>query len=291
MRLIDTLFAIAVAVLWGGNFVAAKISVGYFPPFYATALRFIMVSALMLPFVPRPTLAQMKRILPVAIASSLHFSLMLLALSQGLGVASCAVLGQMGVPFACMLGALFLGDRIGIWRISGIAIAFLGVAIVAGTPNILADMTPFYTILASTFCWGGANVLIKRAHGIPSLALLAWVSLFTIPILLVLSFLIEDHHMQLLASPPLKESLALLYTIIGSTVIAYGLWYRLLSQFDISQVAPFSLLAPVFGIAFGQLFYEEALTLHIIGGGLLTIAGVAIIVLRRPKTIPLGEAT
>lgn len=289
MRLIDALFAVTVAVLWGGNFIAAKYSVAYFPPFFATALRFVIVSALLLPFVTPPSRAQITHILPVAIMSSLHFSLMFVALSYHLDIASCAVISQMGVPFACILGAIFLGDRIGLWRAGGILIAFSGITLVAGSPQLLNNLTPFYIMIASTFCWGSANVLIKRAQGIPSMTLLAWVSLFTIPILFLLSFLLEGSHWQLLAAPPPPAVLALCYTAIGSTVIAYGLWYKLLSQFDVSQIAPFSLLAPVFGIGFGQLFFHEALTPKIIAGGILTIAGVAVIVIRRPKTIPLGE--
>lgn len=291
MRFIDILFAVTVALMWGGNFIAAKYAITYFPSFFVTALRFIIVATVLIPFVPRPSRAQMKRILPVAVTSSLHFSLMYLALSYHIEVASCAVIGQMGVPFACILGAIFLRDRIGIWRISGIVIAFVGIGIVAGTPNLLSDMTPFYIMIASTFCWGCANVFIKRTHGINNMALLAWVSLFTVPILLCLSFLMEGNQFPLLMSPPLVPVLGLCYTAVCSTIIAYGLWYRLIAQFDISQVAPFSLLTPIFGTVFAQLFFQEALTLHIIAGGILTIAGVGVIVLRRPKTIPLGEAT
>jgi O-acetylserine/cysteine efflux transporter len=291
MRVLDICFAITVAVMWGGNFVAGKYGVAYFPPIFITGLRFVLVAAMLLPFVPRPSVRQMRIIFPIAVMSTLHFSLLFAALAEGMDIASCAVIGQLGVPFACILGAIFLKDRVGIWRISGIAIAFIGVAIVAGTPNILDNMTAFYIMLGGTFSWGSVNVLVKRAHDIPSMTLLAWVSLFTIPMLFGLSYVVEGNNLPLLESPPLSAVTALFYTAIGSTVVAYGLWYKLLSQYDVSQVTPFSLLAPVFGIAFGQMFFTEELTLQIIIGGLLTIAGVALIVLRRPKTLPLGEAT
>jgi O-acetylserine/cysteine efflux transporter len=291
MRFIDIGFAITVAVMWGGNFIAAKYGVAYFPPFLITALRFMLVSALLLPFVARPSKAHMLAIIPISIMSTFHFSLLFVALDQGLGIASCALVGQLGVPIACILGAIFLKDRIGIWRISGILIAFAGIAVVAGTPNILEHPLAFYVALGSTFSWGVANILIKRLHDIDSMTLLAWVSLFTIPLLLVFSFMFERPSLALFENPPLSALLSLCYTAVGSTIVAYGLWYQLLSKYNVSQVTPFSLLTPVFGIAFGQFFFAEYLSTQVIAGGIITIIGVAVIVIRRPKTIILGEAT
>ncbi len=291
MRLIDIFFAVTVAVMWGGNFVAAKYGVAYFPPFFITGLRFVLVALLLLPFVPKPTAKHLRAIVPIACMSTMHFSLLFVALSQGLDISSCALVGQLGVPIACILGAIFLKDRIGIWRISGIVIAFIGIGIVAGTPNILNHPAAFYLALGSTFSWGVANILIKKLNDIHPMTLLAWMSLYTIPMLFTLSFLFEPNGLPLLASPPISALLSLTYTAIGSTVIAYGLWYYLLSHYNVSQVAPFSLLTPVFGIGFGQFFFAEILTTHVIIGGLLTIIGVAVIVIRRPRTILLGEAT
>ena len=54
-------------------------------------------------------------------------------------------------------------------------------------------------------------------------------------------------------------------------------------RYDINQVIPFTLLVPIFGVAGGVLFLGEVLTLSLMVGGCLTVAGVAIIVLRRPK--------
>ena len=92
-------------------------------------------------------------------------------------------------------------------------------------------------------------------------------------------------------TPPLSALLGVSYTVLCSTIIAYGLWYFLLSRYSVSQVAPYSLLTPIFGIAIGQVFFTEELNTQTIIGGLITIIGVAVIVLRRPKTIVLGEAT
>ncbi len=290
MRPIDIFFAILVALLWGCNFVSAKFGVAYFPPFLLTALRFTFVSLVLVPFVPRPTLAQLKQIIVLSSMSTFHFSLIFVAIFMGLDIASSALLGQMGVVFACIFGAIFLKDMLGIWRIGGIVIAFIGTAIVAGTPHIMQHTGAFYAAIGSTLTWGIANVLIKRIHGLHSMALLAWMGLCTVPMLLLLSYLFEPHWPNIMDAP-LSALLAVTYTAVCSTIIAYGLWYYLLGRYNVSQVTPYSLLTPIFGIGSGQIFFTEELTSQVLLGGFVTIIGVAVIVIRRPKTIILGEAT
>ncbi len=284
-------FATLVALLWGFNFVAAKYGVAYYPPFMLTAIRFTAASIILIPLVPRPTRPQLKRIMVISTMSSLHFSLIFVALYFQLDIASSALIGQLGVPFACLLGVVFLGDKLGIWRISGIVIAFLGTLIVAGTPNIASHLPGFYAALASTMTWGIANVLVKRVSDVGSMTLLAWMGACTVPILFILSCVFEFHNWPNLFTPPLTALLGVSYTVLCSTILAYGLWYYLLSRYSVSQVTPYSLLTPVFGIAVGQIFFTEELNAQTIVGGIITIIGVAVIVLRRPKTIMLGEAT
>jgi O-acetylserine/cysteine efflux transporter len=290
MRPLHMLFATSVALLWGCNFVAARFGTAFFPPFLLTAIRFTLVSLVLIPLVERPTFAQLKQIMVLSSMSTLHFSLIFVAIALGLDIASSALLGQLGVVFACIFGAVFLHDMLGMWRIGGIVIAFIGTAIVAGTPHIMEHPDAFWATVGSTLTWGIANVLIKRIQGLSSMAMLAWMGLCTVPQLVLLSLVFEPGW-PVLADAPLSALLAVAYTAVCSTILAYGLWYYLLTRYNVSQVAPYSLMTPVFGIAGGQLFFTEELTAQVLLGGLVTIAGVAVIVLRRPKTIPLGEAT
>lgn len=283
MRLIHLFAALLVAILWGINFVAAKYALAYFPPVFFTCLRFIFVSAVIVPFVPRLTVGQIRRILPVSALFTLHFSLMFAGLAYGLDIATSALVGQLGVPTACLLGALFLKDRLGPWRTMGIVISFIGIGIVAGTPNITSNMTAFILALISSTLWGVAQIFVKRTQDLQPMQMLGWVSLGSVPMLMALSLLFEFSQWPPLGSAPLTAWAGLAYTVIGSTLIAYGLWYYLLSKYTVSQVTPFSLLVPMFGIAAGQIFFAEALTHHIILGGIITLAGVGVIVIRRPK--------
>src|SRR4051812_6713810 len=126
MKPLDIFFAIAVTAIWGGNFVAAKFGMGHFPPFFLTSLRFCCTALLLLPFVPRPSWRQMRQIAALALVlGTLHFAMLFASLYLGLDIASTAIIAQLGVPFSCLFSAWFLGDKLGPWRMGGMAVAFL----------------------------------------------------------------------------------------------------------------------------------------------------------------------
>lgn len=65
----------------------------------------------------------------------IQFSFVFSAMNMGLSITSVVVATQLGVPFACVLAAVLFKDYLGPWRAGGLMVAFLGVLIVAGTPN------------------------------------------------------------------------------------------------------------------------------------------------------------
>ena len=67
--------------------------------------------------------------------------------------------------------------------------------------------------------------------------------------------------------------------------IGYGAWYWLLKRYAVNQVMPFMLLMPVFGVASGAAFLDEPVTLVLVAGAALTILGIGIILVRRPKLV------
>lgn len=279
------LACILVAALWGGNFVAAKIAMEHYPPLLYASLRFFGVALLLAPFLRWPT-GHWKDLNIFALTlGTLHFSFTFVAIHMGLDIPTAILTSQMGVPFSCVLGAIMLKDRLGPWRSFGLMIAFLGLLVIAGSPNLREHMTAFWLMLTGAFFWSLSNIQIKKLADLPIFTTLGWTSLISAPQLLLISLIMEGSSLPYLAPTllPLKASLAVVYSIIGSTVIAYGLWYRLLGKHKVSQVVPFSLLIPFFGITAGVLILGEPLTTSTIIGGIITLSGVGTIVIRKPK--------
>ncbi len=289
MTPLHILQAILVAVCWGGNFVAARLALDIFPPFWLLALRFGIIALLLIPFFPRPAGSFKDIAVLSCLLGTLHFSLMFGSIYFGLDVSSAVVASQLGVPFSCLLGSILFRDKIGRWRSLGMLISFIGVILIAGSPRIIDQYWQFIMICAGAFAWALGNIYIKRFGGVNILGVLGWLSLLACPQLLILSLLTESGQLESLHNATITAWTAFAYTVLLSTLVAYGLWYSLMSRFPVSQVVPYSLLVPVFGLAFAQWFFDEPLTWQFILGGICTIAGVAVIVFRRPGTATLEK--
>lgn len=272
--------ALAVPFLWGINVVAVKIGALQIPPLFLLALRFLIVAGLTLPFARPPRWEEFGPLAAVSITLGVgSFGLLFLGVARA-DVSSVAIAGQLGVPFSTALAVILFRERLGWRRIVGILLAFAGVVVLAGAPRSAGNLAGLALVIASSMAWAVANVLLKRHGPFDPLKLMAWGAVCTAPPLLLLSALFEHGQMAALtqASPAAWGALA--YIAIGSSIVAYGFWYFLLNRFAVSQVVPFALLSPVFSVLAGVAVLGDRLTLPILAGGLMTIAGVSLIELR-----------
>ncbi len=285
MKPIHILYAIIVAISWGGNFVASKYAVMHFPPIYTILIRYVLVVILLLPFAgPRP-MGWGKLSILALLMVSLHFSLVFAALRMGLDVSTAVVAIQMGVPFSVVLGTIFLKDQIGMWRTMGLCIAFMGLMLLAGTPNVSEQWVPFLLAVAGAFCWASSNIYAKTLEETRIIPIIAWSSLTALPQLAAASLILESNHIELIINTPFNAGAGIIYSAIISTIVAYGLWYHLLRLYPVSQVTPFSLLIPFIGIGLSVALLGEELKPDMILGACVTMVGVAVIVFRRPKLV------
>lgn len=283
MKPIHIFLAIMVAALWGGNFVAAKVTLETMPPLLLLCIRFFVTAVVLWPFVPKPE-APLKQIFILStLLGVMHFSLMFAAIWWGVDLPTAVIATQLGVPFSCLLGTIFFKDMIGRWRALGMLVAFIGIVIIVGTPRIAEQFWPFMVSCAAALAWAVANIQMKRIGSVHILALLSRLSLFAFPQLLALSLMFETGQKEAIFSAAPEIWFGMAYTVLFSTIVAYGMWYYLLGRFPVSQVTPYSLLVPVFGILASQWFFHTPLSLQFMIGGAFTMAGVAIIMFRRPQ--------
>lgn len=275
--------ALFVALAWGFNFAASKFALLHFPPFYVIFIRYVIVAAVLLPFARRVPLRWGQIFILSALMISLHFTLVFAALWLGLSIGTTVIAIQLGTPFTCVLGAIFLKDYLGPWRSAGMAVAFAGIIVLAGTPDVAANGAAFALAVAGALAWAGSNVYMKRLKQTAIMPLLFWTALCSLPQTLLVSLLIESDHLALLAGAPWQAWAGIAYSGLVSTIIGYGLWYWLITRYDVTQVVPFALAVPVGGLTSGVLFFDETLSLSTLLGAALTMIGVAIITIRRPK--------
>jgi O-acetylserine/cysteine efflux transporter len=282
MKPADLAIVLVVMVIWGLNFVVAKWGLAQFPPIFMMALRFAVVALLLLPFVkvPRDRLAGI--LLLSFTLGCLHFSLMFTGM-RDLDAAAVAIAIQIQVPFAALIAAVLLNDRLGWRRTLGMVLAFSGVVVMAGEPRLSGDLLPLFLVLGASFMWAVANVQIKQLGAVDGFSLNAYLGLFAAPQLFVTSALLEEGQLEALAGADWVGWSAVLYMAILVTIVSYALWYRVLRRYTVNQAMPFTLLVPIVGVLSAALLLHEPLTWRVLLGGAATIAGVAVIVLRRPR--------
>jgi len=282
---LDIAGLLLVAVVWGINFAVVKAGLAELPPIFFVALRFTAVAAVLVPFVrlPRHKLPQLAA-LSVTLGA-LHFGPMFVGL-RGLDVATAAIAIQLQVPFAAILAALFLDDKLG-WRsLTGMAIAFAGVILIAGEPRMDGNLLYLALVVGAALIWAVANIQIKAlGDEVDVFALSAWVALLATPQLFVVSYILEDGQWAALAAAGWRAWGSIAYQVVMVTILGYGIWYWTMRRHPVNQVMPFTLLVPVFGVLSGIVFFDEQLTWPMIAGGAATILGVAIVVIRRPRVV------
>jgi O-acetylserine/cysteine efflux transporter len=284
MRPLHVVLFVGIMAIWGVNFVVAKIGIEQLPPLLMIALRWGLVAVMLLPFV-KPPRGHWRAVMLVSFTLGfVHFALMFTGL-RDIDASTAAIAIQLQVPFAALLSAVIFNDPLGWRRALGLSISFIGVALIAGEPRLDGHYLSLAMVIAAACIWSVANIQIKLMGDIDGLTLIAWISVFATPQIALGSYLIEDGQFAALASADWRAWASVVYQAVFVVGIGYGTWYWLLKRYAVNQVMPFMLLMPVFGVASGVVFLGEPMSLALAGGAALTILGVGIIILRRPKLV------
>jgi O-acetylserine/cysteine efflux transporter len=286
LRPADLATAMVVIVLWGSNFVAMRVGALEFPPWFLLGLRLGIAALVLMWFVERPKDSRgFADLLAIATTMGvLHFGLAFIAF-RAVEASTGAIVTQSAVPFASVLAWFVFGERLGWRRLTGMAIAFAGVVLIAGEPRLGSRAWMIGVLVVSAFCFATANVLIRRLGRVNFMSLNGWIAILGAPQAFALSALFEHGQIDALAAAPWPAFAALGYMALLASVAAHGLWYRLVPRYETNQIMPLTLLVPVAGVIAGAAILGERPTAMIALGGLLTLAGVAVIVLRRPDTV------
>jgi drug/metabolite transporter (DMT)-like permease len=195
--------------------------------------------------------------------------------------------------FFVAIGAHYLlpGDRLNIFKVAGLVLAFGGVVLLfsqkMGGPQAgywRGDLL----VMGAALMWASSTLYIKGVLGHRMSALrLMWIRILVSTVLLfAVSLLVE--------SAPLArmDRAALVSVLFQGTVVvffSYMMWVRLLQRYPASGLQAFTFLVPVWGVLMGGLLLGEAFTLRMAGGIALVATGL-ILLNQRPRTAPAAPA-
>ena len=280
---------LAVPLVWGLGVVFAKAAIEHFPPVLLMALRFTLTALVLVWFV-KPPWRLMGQLFAIALVSAaVQYSLTFNGL-RGVDASTAVLVLQLEVPILILLSAVLLKEKPGWRRWLGIAIAFTGVAFIAGEPRLGAAWDSLALLLGGAFTWALGQIMVRRLGEVGGLTMVAWVAVFAAPQLFVFSLVLEDDHLAHLAAAGWVVWGTVLYMGIVMTALGYGMWYSLVGRFPLARVGPFLLLMPVFSVLGGVTLLDESLTLRVALGGAIVIVGVAVILVRRTSAAERGPA-
>jgi drug/metabolite transporter (DMT)-like permease len=172
-----------------------------------------------------------------------------------------------------------LKDRPGPSRILGLAIGFLGVALLAWpeasfkpTASGIAPAWGVAACLAATLCYGAAANAAKRyLAGLPSLVTAAGSQVGATLALAPLAAWTWPSQM-----PSGRAWAALIALGVLCTGAAYVLYFRLIEQAGPARAVTVTFVVPVFAVFYGILFLGETVTPWMLMCGVVIVCGTAL---------------
>lgn len=280
----DGLLALLVVVVWGLNFVVIKVGLHNMPPLMLAGLRFLLVAFPALFFVARPKIP-FRLLLGYGLTISFgQFAFLFCAINFGMPAGLASLVLQAQAFFTIILGAMVFGERLQGKQLAGIALAVVGVLVLAEASlnGQHVALLGFLLTLAAAFSWACGNIFNKKIMQLETrpavMSLVVWSALIPIVPFMLASWLMDGPTVMLnsLVTLDLTTILSLFYLAFVATIIGYGIWGSLLGRYETWRVAPLSLLVPVVGIASAALLLDEKLGALQLAGAVLVMAGLYI---------------
>jgi len=284
LTLRDSLIAAIVPIFLGFGFVIAKPAMEYLPPFLLMGLRFTFVALLLVWWFPIPK-GFLKRIFFASlIANTTQYSITYTGLSY-IDASAAVLLVQTEVPFGVLFAYFMLKEKPTIRALIGIAIAFIGVYILTGSPNLDGKFLGVSLTIIGSAVWALGQVLVKPlSKEIHPLALVAWLGLFSGPILITLSAIFDGNTINYFKSASFEAWMIAIYLGFIMQPITYGCFYYVLKNNPLYKVLPIVTMGiPPTGLLAAIFLLGEEPTKELFIGGAIIIIGVILIVFTKPN--------
>jgi len=278
-----------VTTIWGLNLIVGRIGLAEIPPFTFTTLRFAGLALLLIPFLRAPHGQLRPLIGAMLLSGALPFALMFWGLSLAANVSSVAIASQLGVPFTTLLSIWFLGEVVRWRRWSGIALSFVGVLIMGFDPQVFEYWPSLLLVIGSALAGAFGLMAIKRLSGFAPLEIQSWMAVVSVVPLALVALLLERSDWPLLSEVTWRGWGALAFATIFASLIAQSIFYLLVQRYPVTSIAPLTTLSPVMSVIFAVTLLGDRLTAKIAVGGVLTLLGVLIIIMRERRLTDVGS--
>ena len=284
MNFKDTLVASLVPIFLGFGFVIAKPAFESFPPILLMGLRFIFAASILIWWFPIPKGYLKQIFIASLIANTLQYSVTYTGLNL-IDASAAVLLVQTEVPFGVLFAYFMLKEKPTIRSLIGITIAFVGVYILTGSPNLEGKFLGIFLTILGSAIWALGQVLVKPlSKEIAPLTLVAWLAIFSGPILIFLSSILDGNTINYIKSANFNSWAIAFYLGFFMQPVTYGCFYYVLKNNPLYKVLPIVTMGiPLTGLLAAILLLGEKPTTELYLGGFIILIGVILIVYTKQK--------
>jgi drug/metabolite transporter (DMT)-like permease len=299
-------FALAIVyVVWGSTYLAIRVVVETTPPLLAMGARFLTagaILALILAIRHGPGRLRVSR--REAGAAGLVGALLLLGGNGAVAIAEqtvpsgLAALLIAATPFFLVCLRTAAGDRPRTMSVVGTLVGFLGVGLLLqprqGSGDIATDIRVWGLLLLifAAFSWAVGSFLSSRLP-LPAnpFVATAWEMVLGGSALFICGVLRGELRGFALSQVPGEAWAWLVYLVLFGSLAAFTAYIWLLSHAPISLTATYAYVNPVVAVLLGAVVLAEPVTLPIIVGGAIVVAGVGLVVSTERPRARTGDRT
>lgn len=277
-------------LLWSGNWIVARAVRDEIAPGFATAGRLVVVILLLAPFCWRAMARKLSRcgwtewkplLLLGWAGGGLHLALQWLGLHYTTATSATLYLSTSPI-FILLLARPLLGERISARQWAGVLLSFCGVSLIGtqGNFSLVSFNLGDALALASMAMWGCYTVFLRMRRDA-----LDTPEFITLVCLMGLAWMAPWVLWELRAGGKAALSvpggLAVLYSAIGSLLLAYAGWNYVVKRLGAARAGATMHLMPAIAVGLAALFLGEYPQWFHFAGIALVLAGVALSTFRR----------
>jgi drug/metabolite transporter (DMT)-like permease len=281
------LFA-AMCVIWGSPYLMIRVAVRELAPVTLVFFRTAIAALLLLPFAAfrgdlRPLVRHWRPLLVYTVVE-VAIPWVLLARAETSLSSSLTGLLLAGVPLVGAVVVTFTGERErqGGRRWLGLLIGLVGVAALVGLDVGQIDAVALVEVFGVAVCYAvGPIVLSRHLKDAPALGVVAWSFVLTAVVYAPLATL---RWPATLPSAHVVESVLGLATVC--TALAFLLFLALIAEVGPVRATVITYVNPAVAAVVGVIFLDERLTVGMLLGFALVLAGSALATRREPAPVP-----
>jgi len=275
---------ILLAAIWGGSYLFIKLAIDDIEPAPMMAFRALVAGFMLLAYLAvtrggRQAVRDLQRSWrPAVVLGALNAALpyWLVAWGEKYIDSSVAGIAQSTVPiFTFLLAMRFLPyEHVGRTRVAGVAVGFVGVAVLAGfhPGSGWWAVAGTLAVVLSSFLYASGGVYGQlRVRTVPG-PVLATGSMLAGGLILLPAAVLQPPA----GMPDAEAILGLLALTILGTAFAQLILFRVLRLYGSRRLSLVTYLIPAFAVFYGSVFLDEPVTVAALGGLALILAGVAL---------------